>query len=259
MHIRAPGELASGRVDTAAFLTRTVASLRALDPRPDAVLLTGDLVDSGESREEYVHLRRLLAPLDMPCHAIPGNHDGRATLREVLGHCIGSTDCDELIQYVVDYPELRLVFLDTVVPGRDAGLLDAVRLAWLDERLSEAPSKPTLIAMHHPPFRSGIAFMDELGCDGADALAAVLHRHPQVERVVCGHLHRNISVRFGGTIACSAPSTAHQIALDLRPREASQPAFNFEPAGYLLHLWQPGTGLVTHACAADRYPGPFLY
>jgi 3',5'-cyclic AMP phosphodiesterase CpdA len=69
LHIR-PGELlAYGRVDTASCLRRAVAALQALDPLPDVVLATGDLVD-GSVHElgpllaplANLHLKRLTAP-----------------------------------------------------------------------------------------------------------------------------------------------------------------------------------------------------
>src|SRR5258708_19534844 len=83
MHIKAEGELLYGRIDTAGFLERAVAHVAALDPPPDVVLATGDLVEGGKS-EEYVRLRRLLAPLAMPVHLIPGNHDARDAFPHVF-------------------------------------------------------------------------------------------------------------------------------------------------------------------------------
>src|SRR3954468_21474648 len=79
-HVVVPGALLYGRVDTADFLKRAVADLNRLDPPPDIVVITGDLVDKGEP-EEYDRLRALLAPLAMPIFVIPGNHDGREALR----------------------------------------------------------------------------------------------------------------------------------------------------------------------------------
>src|SRR6266851_489246 len=83
MHVKAEGELLYGRIDTAGFLERAVAHVNALDPRPDIVIATGDLVEGGKP-EEYARLKRLLAPLAMPVHLIPGNHDARDALREVF-------------------------------------------------------------------------------------------------------------------------------------------------------------------------------
>jgi 3',5'-cyclic-AMP phosphodiesterase len=248
-HIKPDGVLAYQRVDTAAFLARAIDHILRLDPRPDAVLATGDLVDAG-TLEEYERLQRLLAPLPMPVYLIPGNHDDRDALRRVF------TDHDYLprdgfIQYVVDAGPLRMIALDTLRPGSAGGLMDAARIAWLDARLAEAPTQPTLIFMHHPPFKTGIAYMDTIGLEGADALADVVRRHPQVERVVCGHLHRAIQARWAGTVAATAPSTAHQVALDLR--EDADLGFALEPPGYALHLWREGLGLVSHIATVGDY------
>ena len=239
--------------DTGPYLARAVAALNALVPRPDAVALTGDLVDHGEA-EEYAHLRELLAPLAMPVFVIPGNHDQREPLREAFGGD-GYLPAEGFLQYTVeDYP-LRLIALDTLVPGSHHGTLCDKRLGWLDRTLAAQPERPTAILIHHAPFLTGIAYMDNFTFDKPAALAEVIGRHPQVERILCGHLHRAIDRRFAGTVAGTAPSTAHQIRLNLVPDEA-RISFIFEPPGYQLHLWQPGSGLVTHTCVLDEWGAP---
>jgi 3',5'-cyclic AMP phosphodiesterase CpdA len=238
MHIKPEGVLAYKRVDTAGFLARAVDHILRLDPRPDIVLATGDLVDAGTD-EEYERLRRLLVPLPMPVYLIPGNHDDRAAMRRVFAdHAY--LPREGFIQYVVDEGPVRLIALDTLLPGSGSGLMDGERIAWLDARLDEARSKPTLIFMHHPPFKTGIAYMDSIGLDGTDALADVVRRHPHVERVVCGHLHRSIQSRWAGTVASTAPSTAHQIFLDVR--EDAALGWTLEPPGYAAASVASGRG-----------------
>src|SRR5512136_3411215 len=83
LHIKAPGSLAYGRVDTAAALERCVMALNAFRPKPDFVVISGDLADT-PTAEEYQHLKRLLAPLDLPFTGIPGNHDSRQMMRAAL-------------------------------------------------------------------------------------------------------------------------------------------------------------------------------
>jgi 3',5'-cyclic AMP phosphodiesterase CpdA len=145
------------------------------------------------------------------------------------------------------------VALDTVVPRAGHGSLCAHRLAWLDDTLAAAPEVPTMVAMHHPPFATGIAHMDAIGLrEGADGLAAVLRRHPQVERVICGHLHRPIVRRFGGTLAMTVPSTAHQIVLDLRA--GGPAAWRMEPPGFAVHTLSDGA-LVSHGVTVGDH-GP---
>lgn len=249
-HIKPEGALAYRRVDTSAFLARAIDHILHLDPRPDVVLGTGDLVD-GASDAEYTRLRHLLAPLPMPVYLIPGNHDDRDGLRRAFpDHTYMPRE--GFIQYVVDDGPVRLIALDTLIPGKPGGRVDEERVRWLDARLAEAPAKPTAIFMHHPPFATGIGYMDAIGLEGADLLAAVVTKHPQVERVLCGHLHRTIQARFAGTIAMTAPGTAHQVALDVRPNQGL--SLTLEPPGYGLHLWRPGAGLVSHVVTVGEFP-----
>jgi 3',5'-cyclic AMP phosphodiesterase CpdA len=251
-HVVPPGALLYGRVDTADFLTRAVAELHRLEPPPDIVVITGDLVDKGE-KAEYDHLRSLLAPLAMPVFVIPGNHDGRETLRTAFGGD-GYLPRDGFLQYAVeDYP-VRLIALDTHIPGEGGGELCADRLLWLDRTLAAEPRRPTAVMMHHPPFLTGIERMDRAGLRGIDAFAAVIGRHSQVERILCGHLHRAIDRRFAGTIAGTAPSTAHQMHLDIHPGAPLRMVF--EPPGYRLHLWRDG-GLITHTAVFGDWLGPY--
>jgi Icc protein len=254
-HIMSPGTLLMGIVDTASALERAVAALNHLDPSPDAIVFTGDLVESG-APVEYAHLRALLAPLHTPIFVIPGNHDAREPMREAfIGD--GYLPRDGFLDFVIeDYP-LRIVALDTLVPGEGGGALCSERLRWLDHILSGAQDRPTLVLMHHPPFLTGIHRMDQSGFADSAAFAEIIRGHPQIERILCGHLHRAIETRFAGTVAGTAPSTAHQIVLDIRPE--ARLSFAFEPPGYQLHYWREGVGLVTHTAAIGDWPGPYFY
>ncbi|WP_235514765.1 hypothetical protein [Acidovorax sp. Root217] len=155
-----------------------------------------------------------------------------------------------------DHP-VRIVAVDSCIPGRQHGRVDAAALAWLDAILSEARDKPTLLMLHHPPFMSGIPYMDEYRCMDADGLEAVVRAHPQVERVLCGHVHRSMLRRWAGTVVCTAPSTTTEICLQLRPDAA--PASVVGPAGCLLHLWDPVHGMVSHLSHIGRFEGPYPF
>jgi Icc protein len=253
-HISTPGSRNDTHFRTPEHLDRAVAHLNALTPRPDVVLATGDLVERGQL-DEYERLRELLEPLRMPVYLIPGNHDDRQELRRGFARH-RYLPRGGFIQYVAEDWPVRLVALDTLIPGESGGRLCAERLGWLDARLAEAPGRVTVVFMHHPPFLTGMRKMDEMGLEGIEELAAVIGRHPQVERIVCGHLHRPIVRRFGGTVACTAPATAHQLALDLG--EVPRLSTVMEPPGCLLHLWLGDSeGLVSHvSLIGDGYP-PF--
>jgi 3',5'-cyclic AMP phosphodiesterase CpdA len=255
-HIRARGELTLRRVDTTAMLRACVENILRLEPRPDAVVLTGDLTDDGLP-EEYAALRELLAPLAMPLYLIPGNHDDRDALRAAFPDHAYLRQSPRYIQYAIeDYP-LRIVAADTLVPGETGGDLCEERLARLDRALGEAPDRPTVVIMHHPPFKTFIDAMDHHGLRNPKAFEQVIRRHPQVEAVLCGHLHRPIEARFAGTVARVAPSCAHQIVLNTVP--GAPPQFALEPPAYRLHAYTPETGLVSHTAYIGSYPGPYNF
>jgi 3',5'-cyclic AMP phosphodiesterase CpdA len=255
IHLKAGRKPAYGIVDTATMLERCVDSVMQLKQRPDVVLLTGDLVDYGRD-DEYALLATLLKPLTMPMYLIPGNHDEREALRRAFPEHTYLRQWAPFVQYAIDDYPVRVVALDTLIPGQGGGRLCDERLQWLDNTLAEKPDTPTLVVMHHPPFRTGLGHMDRLGLDGADALEAVIFRHPQVERLACGHLHRSIQARYGGSIASTCPSPAHQIALDLSMDGPDN--YVLEPPGYQLHLWD-GRRLVTHTAVIGNFPGPYPF
>jgi len=255
LHIRLPDPQAPRAVETTAFLPPLLDAVNRVAPRPDCVLITGDLTDAGRP-EEYARLRETLQMLAMPCYLIPGNHDERANLAAAF------PDHDYLqqmqqtggpfIQYTVEQYRLRLIALDTVVPQQPHGELCAERLDWLAARLAEQPERPTVIIMHHPPFVTGLQSMDAMGLlSGKAELEAIVRRYPNVERVLCGHLHRTIFRRFGGTVASTCPASAHQIALDLASEKRL--AVTLEPPGFHVHAWLDGH-LVTHHAVVGDYP-----
>jgi 3',5'-cyclic AMP phosphodiesterase CpdA len=256
LHIKARGELSYGVVDTAAMLRDCVKHVLALKQRPDAVAITGDLTDGGRP-EEYAFLRELIAPLAMPVYLIPGNHDEAGAMRAAFADHAYLRQSADGIQYVIDAHPLRIVAVDTVIPGESGGALGEERLSWLDRALAQAPGRPTVVLMHHPPFTTHIGHMDVYGLRDPEPLAAVIRRHSQVERLLCGHVHRPIEVRFAGTLAATAPSTAHQIALDLGAKAPGQ--YIMEPPAFRLHAYAPETGVVSHTAYVGEYAGPYPF
>jgi 3',5'-cyclic AMP phosphodiesterase CpdA len=251
-HVRPPGETAYG-VDTNAMFAEAVDAVLRLRPRPDLVLVSGDLADCGLDAE-YALVARGLAALPMPVFVIPGNHDRRETLvRGLAGH--GYLPASGFINYAVEEFPLRLIGLDSVLPGEGHGGFCAERRKWLAETLARGGGRPTLVMIHHAPFRVGVDGMDELMLRDADGLEAIIRRHPEVERVVCGHYHRPITVRYAGTVGFCAPSTAHQVAFDLNPGQTNR--FIMEPPGLAVHTWQPSTGIATHVVPIGDYGAPF--
>ena len=132
----------------------------------------------------------------------------------------------------------------TFVPGHHHGMMCEERLRWLDDTLSARRDCPTLIFMHHPPFRTGVQWMDASGLHGGRTMEEIVRRHRQVVRVACGHIHRPIHVAWGGTIASTSPSTCHQVALNLAGQDGFE--FTMEPRAVQLHVWDDSYGLVSH-------------
>jgi 3',5'-cyclic-AMP phosphodiesterase len=249
-HVVEPGRRLFDRIDTGAHLVAAVAHLNRVGP--DFVWVTGDLVESGRPAQ-YAHLRSILARLEAPYAVMPGNHDARAALKAAFAdHPYWRPGTDSLHYAIQDLP-LRLIALDSVIPGEGGGRLEEGQLAWLDATLGEAPSRPTVIAVHHPPFLSGLAEMDAINLAMSEKLGTIVARHPQVERIICGHVHRPMTMRWHGTVVTTAPATAHQVALRLGPNDPV--SWIMEPPACHLHRWQEGNGLVTHQSYIGDY-GP---
>ena len=228
-----PDPLAASRADN---LRRSIAAINR--ERVDAVIHTGDSVHHA-SPDEYAHLREILSGLEAPLFFVPGNRDSKPALRDALDGIAHMPDTAGLSHYTVeDYP-LRLVALDSVSAGERKGVFGADRLAWLDETLAQQPGKPTLLFMHHPPFDIQPDYEDGYrNPQDRTNLSELVRRHPQVIRLLCGHVHRLHHESWGGTMATTMPS----IAVDLR--KGAELGWGADPA-YLLHVISGSGRLVT--------------
>jgi 3',5'-cyclic-AMP phosphodiesterase len=213
--------------DSLEAVAAAVDTVLALRPLPDAVLVSGDLADQGRP-DEYAAVRERLAPLPMPVHAIPGNHDDRDAFTAAFGAPHWAVRCGPL----------RLVGCDSLVAGSEAGRLGDEQLAWLDAELG-SDTTPTVVAMHHPPMVTGIDPVDAARLADADALRDVLGPHPHVRLVVTGHAHRAIAAP--GVFVC--PGVNLQTALDLTPGAPFQ--LVREPPAIAVHVLAAGE-VVTH-------------
>jgi 3',5'-cyclic-AMP phosphodiesterase len=255
LHIKPQGSLAYGKVDTAAALERCVAALNEFLPRPDLVVISGDLADT-PTFEEYEYLKRLLEPLKLPFAGIPGNHDSRQMMRTAFPLAAYAFPSGPLNQRL-EVGGLDLVLLDSSVHGKPHGELDAPTLQWLDATLVSAPDRPALLFLHHPPFKAGIWHMDRQNLLNAGELAAIVRRHPRVQRIAAGHIHRATLTQFAGVPATICPAPNHAVDLDLA--ELRAPSFKVEPPAFHLHAWFPGEGfgsVVTHQVPIGNFDGP---
>lgn len=254
-HLKAGNRLAYRRVDTAAFLARTVERINAFTPAVDAVIFSGDLTDTG-GEGEFVAIRAILDRLAAPVFAVPGNHDRRDTLRAAFADTGFLDPATPFCAGVAEDFPLRLIGLDSSVPGKPHGELGQQQREWLAQKLAARPGAPTLAFVHHPPFATGIRHMDVQNLKDGAALVDVLARHPQVLHLACGHVHRAIETRIGGVSVSIAPSPAHSVALDFDPEGA--PGFSLEPPMLRLFRWDGGQ-LVSHLLFVEPPPGPFPF
>ena len=242
-----PGELNRQRLDQ-------VLNVLCQGPnRPDLLLATGDLADKGDP-ESYRQLKEALGICPFPVWPCLGNHDDRTNFLQQFPEI---PTADGFAQYEVDLGPLRLIVLDTLEEGRHGGAFCDTRVRWLTERLDEQVEKPVIVVMHHPPFEAGIQWMDIHPEEPwVRRVASALAGRGQVRAVLCGHLHRPMVTQWSGTTLAVCPSTAPQLALDLRPIDPDAPdgraMIVADPPGFAFHWWN-GRDLVTHFETADDH------
>jgi Icc protein len=225
-------------VDPQPRLEQVIEAVRSLPNRVDAVVVSGDLTDSG-GEDDYLRARGLLDRLEVPVHVLPGNHDLRGPMRRTFGL---PGEGDDPIAYSVEVGELRLIAFDSIVPGEDRGAFGAEQLRWLDEELGKEPARPTILAMHHPPLATGIPEWDGINLVALEreALAEVVSRHPQLRAIVGGHLHRVAASALAGCPVVSAPSTYLQVLPDYVPNFEGEDFEWTGPPGFALHVLLDG-------------------
>src|SRR5262249_38673649 len=139
------------------------------------------------------------------------------------------------VQYAIESFPVRILVLDTATPGSDEPSYCADRTAWLARQLKR-DAKPTLIAMHHPPMREGVAWVAAQDPNWAAPIGELVTRVPHVKRIVAGHVHRSMLRTWAGVPVTTAPSTAHQVALTLATD--AKPLLSHEAPGFQLHRWE---------------------
>ena len=220
------------RADVAEAARKVVVDMAAHQPKFDAIIFTGDLADGG-STADYALLKDILAPLDMPIFVVAGNHDTRTGLRAAFEGTVPFEESPYL-NYSAQIGNLRLLALDTLVTGKVHGALDQSQLDWLGEHLATRSRAPTLIAMHHPPFPSGMTKLDAMALtDGRDALGALVAAYDAPLYILAGHIHRPFQAIWNGAFCQVGGGPSFQHALDLRP-DAPEPGSIREPYAYFI-------------------------
>jgi 3',5'-cyclic AMP phosphodiesterase CpdA len=256
LHLAGTGNRAYGRVPVAENLGQCVTYINRLRPQPDIVVLTGDITGSGQ-REEAEQAARLLSRLPCPLYMVPGNHDKRSSLSEVLAAC----DCPALepggFNYVIEGYAIRLIGMNSCMPDAPGGEIRPDQLEWLEQRLAENPEQPTILFMHHPPLKFGVLETDEDGFAGAEQLGQVIERYSNIVRILCGHIHLEAHAGWRSTVVSTAPSMGLQLSLDLTLTRPSE--FFKEAPGFLLHYFTPDRQLITHTVYVRDLDGPYLF
>lgn len=222
-HLLAGDAKLHGVVDSTGHLVAALEQLEASTIRPDAIVFTGDLADLGEE-SAYRRLRELVEPVVERLGAqliwVMGNHDERAPYARILfdDATAQGDDSGGLAprDRVYDVRGLRIVALDSSVPGYHHGELEPAQLEWLAEVLSTPAEHGTILALHHPPIPSPLTeAMAVLELDGQDALAAVI-RGTDVRAVLGGHLHYSTHSTFAGVPVSVASASCYTLALGAR-------------------------------------------
>ncbi|MCG7414033.1 phosphodiesterase [Microbacterium aurum] len=240
-HLLAGNRPLGGRYDTAGNLTATLAAVERTGIRPDAIVFTGDLTDLGEP-DAYAALRAEVEPfaarLGAPVAWVAGNHDERPALREGL---LDAAPSSEPVTGVWDLGGLRLVALDSTVPGWHHGDLDAAQLDWLRDVLATPAPLGTILALHHPPLPSHIPFFDILELQHQDELAAAI-AGSGVRAILAGHLHYSTSGTFHGIPVSVASATCYTMNLQRPPQEVN--GMDAGQSFQLVHIYED---TITHA------------
>lgn len=230
-------------------LRRTVAAVNALDPQPDVVIHTGDLVNRARD-EEYAAAKPILDTLRAPFYPVPGNRDHRERLRE---HFIGwpcIDDATPFVQYVVDGHAVRLIGLDSQSGHGQKGDFCEARAAALERALAVQPERPTAVFVHHPPFEveeDSQSFQYETR-EAFSRIRATLSSGGRVIRVFCGHAHQERAVDLDGIRV----STVSSVAVDLR--QGKDPRRHTGPPRFQVHRFEPSRGFTTQDVEAARVP-----
>ncbi|MBQ2261809.1 MAG: metallophosphoesterase [Loktanella sp.] len=235
-------ETAPVRRDAPEMARRIVADMMALPQKPDALLITGDVADGG-SIADYDLIRTILAPLTMPLFMVPGNHDQRAPMRTTFGGDVPFADAPFLC-FDAMVGSVRIIGLDSLIPGRVEGALCPDQLNWLAGRLAVGDA-PVFLMLHHPPFASGNAHWNATAlCEGVPRLAEILRASPAPVRLLCGHVHQAFHTEWAGCYAAVAGSPAFQYGFGFDAQE--EPPIIDGPYAWWMHHQRADRSFAVH-------------
>lgn len=214
-------------------LELVIENINKLSVQPDIVVHTGDIVDDGRI-VSYEHARKLLDKLKVKYFLTCGNHDNYDNLKQVFVDHNYLLDV-EFSQYVVDFPELSLIFLDTVVANKEYGELCEYRIKWLEKRLKEMV-KPTIIFLHHFPIDVENELFENLNLIESEKLSSLISNQNNVLGLYCGHYHYFKDGIFAGRQCWISPSVAPTHIL----KSNGKVGLNYSSPSYSLHRFYKG-------------------
>lgn len=248
-HVEATGAIAHGAYDSRTAFIKALDQVAAVQPRPAFLLHTGDVTHHG-NMDVHRDVRAQLEATGIPYAVIPGNHDENEILRAAFADEPWMPQSG-FLHFVIELAPVRIICLDSTIPGKVEGTLCNERMAWLAARLAEAPTAPTMIAMHHPAFRIGRPTSDARPFGNPQGFAELVARYPNVSLISAGHVHCTLQARIGNAVALAVPSTVYGFAMDRSP--GAPLAIIDEPPGFYLHDWTEAAGFTSQCVLVGDY------
>ena len=260
-HVCRSGELLNNGINSNRRLEKAIEYLLNHSIRPDAVIVTGDLVQEGFD-EEYAQLKTFLDPVikRFPVYLCLGNHDSHASFYRHFSEYPGIAGSQGLenwkkgrmtdlaVSYSVELFNSKLVVLDSLQNGSARGLLVGSQLKNISNLSKDIENQNNILAIHHPPISSGNATMDTICLENPETLEKLLNLFPTFSLILSGHIHRTIISRFAGCTVCICPSTAHLYPIDLTPTNTLPTR---EQPGYFLHRYLENKGWISQLISLE--------
>ncbi len=216
-------------VNTNLTFTQVVSLLKTISPKPDMILLTGDLTQD-ETIASYEFLSDLITPVQIPTYFIPGNHDIPELMDQVFDHFPFSSDKSFIRE------NWHIILLSSYTYRSVHGKLSPESLTWLEQQLYNHSDRPTLIAIHHHPLPINSQWMDQINLQNPETLINIIDRHPQVKLLLCGHIHQEWKYEREKVNYLGCPSTCVQF----QPHSPIMIIDQQKPGLRLLQLYSDG-------------------
>ena len=232
LHLVSPGKLTSKVLDTNAILEETINEIlnkKDYFGQIDGLVVTGDISDDG-SMESYLSAYEKLSKLNVPILVIPGNHDLRDPMRKVFHENVQFSKNSSQFDWVFEFDETLIIGLDTLVEGENFGFLEEKSLDFLSHQLSNNSGSDLVLLIHHPPIKTGIYFMDQIGLTNSSDLSECLKATNRPVKILCGHVHGVYHGLLGIHPVVSAPSICS--AFEFNRQEFATVGFKKGPTGY---------------------------